>query len=107
MASAVGGRPAWRDDLRVGVGRSGVLAGGVVSASRVEDRVTRPAGAGSFGWVVRFFRMFEDRRVEEDEMERSRIGRRRAAIGTAETRAGGVVERCVVVDDGECVDDRR
>ena len=57
--------------------------------------------------VVRCLPMFEDRRVEKDEMERNRIGRRRATIGTAETRAGGVVERCVVVDNGECVDDRR
>ena len=105
-ASAGGGRPAWRDDLRIV--RWGVLAGGVVTALRVEARVVRPAeGGGSFGWVGRFLRMFEDRRVEKDEMERSRVGRRRATIGTAETRAGGVVERCVAVDNGEGVVDRR
>ena len=105
--SAVGGRPAWRDDLRrLGGVRSGDLAAalrveGEVSALRDEKRVLRPEGGGVFGWVVRLLRMFEDRRVEKEERERSRIGRRRTTIGTVETRAGGVVERCVVVDNGE------
>ena len=79
-----------------------------MTALRVEARVVRPAeGGGSFGWVGRFLRMFEDRRVEKDELDRRRIGRRRATIGAGETRAGGVVERCVAVDNGEGVVDGR